>query len=80
MLNATAMGFSVVFIMLQIPWRYWINHIVIVDAIAFLGGTWFAATIGGQELAQDTFGAAIILTIALRTCRLFYRRHTHATH
>lgn len=79
MLNGLAMGLSVVFIVVQIPWRYWIDHIVVIDAITFLGGTWFAASIGGQELAQDTFVAAIVLTLALRTCRLFYRRHTHGT-
>ena len=78
MLNAAAMGFSVVFIMIQIPWYYWVNSIVIIDALAFIGGTWLAATIGGQQLAQDTFIAAIVLTVCLRTCRVIYnRRRNH---
>ena len=76
MVNGIAMGLSVVFILLQTPWRLWVNRVVLIDAAAFIGGTWFAATIGGQELAQDTFIAAIIITLSLRTCRLFYRRTT----
>ena len=70
------MAISIWIIVIQLPWNIWTRYLVVIDAAAFVGGVWFAAVIGGQELAQQSFLAAIILTALLRLSRWGYRlRH-----